>query len=233
MRRVQVEGRVGLHSLCQGGCGFRGLSSKPWDLIPMGPGHGAAPGAGHVECATLGTEAFAFQNWLVNLCIVFRVWEFYFIWIKVMFCFGIGRRLWLLKQEMKNIGLESARLPLARLLGSCLGGQVEGFLPLPLPALVFLGQAGADWIQAVNTMQGESIRKKTSLFLRWTLPPWPPSGSTSPHSTPSSRSLLKGLSHYHCHWASLGLGGRWLKTFASSFWDNSELPKSQFWARLK
>ena len=78
LRRVQVEGRVGLHSLCQGGCGFRGLSSKPWDLIPTGPGHGTAPGAGHVECATLGTEAFAFQNWLVNLCIVFRVWEFYF-----------------------------------------------------------------------------------------------------------------------------------------------------------
>ena len=93
LRRVQVEGRIGLHSLCQGGCGFRGLSSKPWDLIPTGPGHGTAPGAGHVECATLGTEAFAFQNWLVNLCIVFRVWEFYFIWIKVMFCFGIRRRL--------------------------------------------------------------------------------------------------------------------------------------------
>ena len=51
--------------------------------------------------------------------------------------------LFLSHQVMSN-SLQCYGLPLARLLGICLGGQVEGFLPLPLPALVFLGQAGAD-----------------------------------------------------------------------------------------
>lgn len=84
-----------------------------------------------------------------------------------MFCFGIGRRLRLLKQEMKNIGLESGRLPPARLTGVCLGGQAEGLLPSPLTALLDFDQVGAECLGAASAMAGEGpLERKPFSWLR-------------------------------------------------------------------
>lgn len=50
---------------------------------------------------------------------------------------------------MKNIGLESASLPPARLTGVCLGGQTEGFLSLlPLAALGLSVKASSEQQQS-------------------------------------------------------------------------------------
>lgn len=59
LRRVHIEGSARPHSLCQGTVDFgtecRGLGPGPQETGPRG-----SPSTGHVECATLGTKAFAF-----------------------------------------------------------------------------------------------------------------------------------------------------------------------------
>lgn len=55
LRRVCVEGSDGPHSLGQGPVDLR---AGPHGLRRQG--HEASPSIGHVECATIGTEALAF-----------------------------------------------------------------------------------------------------------------------------------------------------------------------------